>query len=303
VNGRVVAALASIGQPVKPGDILAKIDSPDYGQARADARKAVADLVLAERNLTRLRTLCEHGAAPKKDLEAAEDAQASALSEKERAIARLALYGGNEVAVDPMFSLKAPLGGLVVEKNLNPGQEVRPDQMLANAPQLFAPLFVISDPTRLWLLLDVTEKDIPTIRPGQAVNIYTTAYTNRAFAGTLEVMGDSLDPVKRTINVRGSVPNPDRLLKAEMYVTVDVLSDTPLGVTIPSKAVFHKDNKPYVFIEAAPGRYERRQVKTGPEDDGKTSILEGLQNGQRVVTEGNLLLQALLESGSGLSKS
>ena len=300
VGGRVIALSANVGQKVQTGDVLAKIASPDYGQVQADVRKATADLKLAERNLARLQTLSEHGAAPQKDLEAAEDAQASALSEKERAVSRLALYGGNADVVDQIYCLKTPLAGVVVEKNINFGQEIRPDAMLGNVPQTFLPFFVVSDPAHLWLLLDATELDMTKLKAGQTVNLRTRAYPDKVFEGQIEVIGDALDPATRTVKVRGTVPNVEQLLKAEMYVTAEVLSDAAAGVDIPAKAVFLKENKPYVFVERSVGQYERREVRLGAESNGKIGVLEGLQDGQRVVTEGCLLLQNLMESGRKL---
>src|SRR5581483_3298865 len=123
---------------------------------------------------------------------------------------------------------------------------------------------------------------------------------NQAFEGTLENIGDSLDPATRTVKVRGVVNNPDKLLKAEMYVTVDVLADatkiTQSSVEIPSKAVFMKNNQSYLFIEKSPGEYQRQIVKLGIEQDGKVQVFDGVSPGQKVVTEGCLLLQALLDS-------
>jgi cobalt-zinc-cadmium efflux system membrane fusion protein len=99
VAGRVTAVDAVMGQKVEPGALLARISSPDFGQAQADVRKANADLILAERNLRRSRDLHSHGAAPQKDVEAAEDALAAAQADKERANARLALYAGSAEAL------------------------------------------------------------------------------------------------------------------------------------------------------------------------------------------------------------
>jgi cobalt-zinc-cadmium efflux system membrane fusion protein len=300
VAGRVNAILANLGQSVSTEAPLAKIDSPDFGQALADARKAASDLLLAERTLNRLRELYEHQAAAKKDVENAEATQASAASEKDRAMARLALYGGNEKSGDQLYELRSPLAGVVVDKNINPGQEVRADQMLANATQLFAPLFVVTDPTKLWVQLDVSELDIAAIKPGQALRIYSRAYPDKVFEGALENVGDSLDPATRTVKVRGVVNNADKLLKAEMYVTVDVVVNANdiagQHVEIPAKAVFMKDNQQYLFIEESPGQYERKLVKTGGDNEGKTLILDGIEAGQKVVTEGCLLLEALIES-------
>lgn len=300
VAGRVTTIQANLGQTVSTEAPLAKIDSPDFGQALADARKASSDLLLAERTLNRLRDLYEHQAAAKKDVENAEAAQAGAASEKDRALARLALYGGNEKSSDRMYELRSPLAGVVVDKNINPGQEVRADQMLANATQLFAPLFVVTDPAKLWVQVDLHESFLAEVRPGQKLRIYSGAYPDKVFDGVLDNIGDSLDPATRIVKVRGLVDNSSRLLKAEMYVAVDIAVNTDetvqAGVDIPEKAVFMKDNQYYLFIERAPGQYERQLVKLGVEQDGKIQVVEGVSAGQKVVTEGCLLLQALIES-------
>ncbi|MDB6020149.1 MAG: Efflux transporter, family, subunit, partial [Pedosphaera sp.] len=300
VAGRVSAIVATLGQPISAGDPLAKIDSPDFGQARADARKAASDLQLADRTLAREKELQAHGAAPVKDVESAEAVYASAISERDRALARLALYGGDDKGSDELYLLRSPLSGVLVERNVTPGQEVRADMMLANAPNLLAPLFVVSDPTKLWVQLDVSESDISSLQPGQQLRIYSRAYPDKVFEGTLENIGDSLDPTTRTVKVRGIVDNADKLLKAEMYVTVDVTADAiktaPSSVEISSKAVFMKDNQYYLFIETSPGEYQRQVVKLGTEQDGKVQVFHGVNAGQKVVTEGCLLLQALMDS-------
>jgi cobalt-zinc-cadmium efflux system membrane fusion protein len=300
VGGRVDTLAVNQGQVVAAGDVLARIVSPDFGQAQSDVRKSTADLQLAQRNLARLKTLLEHGATAQKEVEAAEDAYVSAQSERERAAARLALYGGGADVVDQVYSLKAPIAGVVVEKNLNPGQEVRPDQMLGNVPQVFSPQFVISDPTRLWLLLDATELDLPKLKPGQTLQLRSQAYPGRRFEGRIELIGDALDPATRAVKVRASVPNPEKLLKAEMYVTAEIYSDASATIEIPAKAVFHKESKAFVFVENSPGSYERKAVALGQENDGKIGVLEGLREAQRIVTEGCLLLQTVMESGGKL---
>ncbi len=294
VSGRVVEILVNPGQQVSPGDVLAKIKSPDFGQAQADARKAVADLNVAERALRRARELFEHGAAAQKDVEVAEADHTRALSEKERALATLALYGVDDSAdppggVDGVFSLKAPVGGEIVEKSVNPGQEVRSDQVGDK------PLFVISDPTRLWLLLDVTETDVASLTSNQEVIVRARALPGKTFHGQLEVIGEGLDAATRTIKARCRVENPGKLLRAEMYVNADV-SSTASGVDIPTKSVFSRDSEHYVFIETAPGQFQRRAVQLGLESDGRSVVVDGLAAGESVVTDGCLLLEAILEA-------
>jgi cobalt-zinc-cadmium efflux system membrane fusion protein len=111
-----------------------------------------------------------------------------------------------------------------------------------------------------------------------------------------------MDPATRTIKVRGVVNNSDKLLKAEMYVMVEVAQNPDqagqMGVEVSSKALFMKGDDSYLFIEESPGNFQRKLVKVGVEKDNKVPVLEGVNAGQRVVTEGALLLQALVEPAS-----
>jgi cobalt-zinc-cadmium efflux system membrane fusion protein len=299
VAGRVVRVLADLGDTISAGTALAEIDSPDFAQAVADARTSAGNLAAADKAQARAKELLDHGAAAQKDVEAAEAAYTAALAERNRAAARLANYGGDR-DTNSFYILRSPLAGVLVDKNINPGQELRADQMLANAPNLFAPLFVVSDPTKLWLQVDVAEGDLSSIRTGQNLHIYSTnAYPGRVFDGVIEKIGSTLDPSTRTIRVRAAVKNPDNLLKAEMYVLVDVAenmeSAATAGVEIPSQAIFTKGADSYLFVQNAPCQFERRLVKVGLEQDGKIPVLAGVRPGDKVVTEGCLLLQAVLE--------
>jgi len=291
VSGRVIEILANPSQPIVAGEVLAKIRSPDFGQAQADARKAAADFTLAGRALTRARDLLAHRAVAQKDVESAEADYGRAVSEKERAWATLSLYGGDGEATDVngIFLLKAPVAGVLVEKSVNPGQEVRSEQVGDK------PLFVISDPARLWLFLDVTEADVGSLTPGQDVLIRARGLPDATFHGHVEIIGEGLDPATRTIKARCIVDNPDKRLRAEMYVSADIAAPTAAGVDIPTKAVFLKDGRHFIFIETAPGQLERRAVTLGQESNGRSVVVEGLSAGQRVVTEGSLLLEAMLE--------
>ena len=298
-GGRVTKVLAAVGQTVSQGDPLAWIASSDYGQAQAEARKAASDFLLAERSLIRVRELFEHGAAAQKDLQSAEADFARATSEKERAAARLAFYGGNANTIGDVYQLQSSLKGVVVDKSINPGQEVRPDQMLANAPPLFSPLFVITDPSHLWVQMDAGEQDVPRLKPGQPIIVRSRAHPDEVFSGKIEVISDFFDPSTRTIKVRGTVDNSKRLLKGEMFVSVELPSSQHIGFDVPPKAVFLKGEKHYVFLEEGRGEYERREIKIGAEHEGKILVIEGIGPGQRVVTNGCLLLEQMLQADRG----
>jgi cobalt-zinc-cadmium efflux system membrane fusion protein len=178
----------------------------------------------------------------------------------------------------------------VVERNLNPGQEVRADSQ--------TPLFVISDPSRLWVLLDVTEKDLPDVARGATLVVRSPAYPDRSFPGTLEVMGAALDPATRTVRARGRLDSGGGLLKAEMYVSVDVLKSGPSHhLMVPARALLQDGERRFVFVEEAPGRYRRVEVGAGPEREGSVPIFSGIAEATRIVTEGSLLLEAAWAEG------
>jgi cobalt-zinc-cadmium efflux system membrane fusion protein len=293
--GIVRKLLVQINQPVAKDAPLAEIQSAEFGQAQADARKAASDFRRAERSVERLRDLFEHGAAPRKDLDSAEADYASAKAERDRAEGRLAIYGASAASVDRAFLLPSPLSGVVVEKNVTPGQEVRPDQMLANMPQITAPLFVITDPSRLWIQIDATEVDLPHLQPGREFTFMSRAFPTQSFTGRVAIVSEFIDPATRTIKVRATVNNPGGLLKAEMFVSLNLPGEDTLGASVPSKAVFLKGDKHYVFVEDLPGRFARHEVQIGPEQNGRIVVLAGVQPGQRVVTEGCVLLQQSLK--------
>ncbi len=295
VAGRVLRLPVEVNHPVAAGDTLALLDSPDYSQALADARTATGNDRAADQADHRTRELFAHGAAAEKDVEAAAAAAVAAHAECDRALAKLANYGGTLTATNSAYRLCSPLAGWLVEKNITIGQEIRPDLMLANAPQFTNPQFVVTDPKKLWLFLDLDEVAVTSLQAGQAVAIHTKAWPDQVFHGQLEMIGQELDPSTRTIKARCLVDNADQKLRAEMYVTADVTTGGPTGVTVPTQAVFLKDDQHYVFVQTAPAQFERRRVTLGLESNGQTAILGELSADTPVVTGGCLLLESILE--------
>jgi membrane fusion protein, heavy metal efflux system len=292
--GSVQAIRVKIGERVVPGQVLASIASPDFGQTQAEASRAAADFAVAQKNVERLRDLAANGVTAEKDLHAAEADFERARAELERVKARKKLYGGGDT-VDQLYPLRAPVTGVVVERNINPGQEVRPDQITSNAP----PLFVITDPSRLWVQLDATEHDLHFLRRGIAVTLRTPAYPDRAFAGIIEAISDYIDPNTRMIKVRASVANGERALKGEMFVTGEITDASGSGVLVPAQAVFLVGERHFVFVEDSKGRYTRTEVSRAGEVSGRVALRAGVSPGQRVVTAGSLLLQQMLDTEHG----
>ncbi len=296
--GRVMEIVVQPGATVKAGQPLAMLTSPDYGIAQADARKAAADSSVAAKALARQRELYQAGVVAQKDLEQAQGDSARAAADLQRTQAALRMYGASGGdAVNQRFALRSPIDGLVVDRNINPGMEVRPDQ------QPNAPLFLITDPSTLWAQLDAAEADLGLFKPGITVKLSSAAYPGETFTGTVVKIADYVDPASRSVKVRLSVPNADRRLKAEMYVTARLQAASFQGISVPSKAIFLADNKNYVFVRTSstPNVFERREIKLGVTMPGTTEVVQGLKAGDVVITEGNLYLQDILRDATAVN--
>ena len=286
-GGRVMSIAVRPGDPVKAGDTLAVLAAPELGAAQADARKAEQDHALAKNNLARIQELFDAGVAPAKDLQAAKADVARSAADLERTREKLKLYGKTD-AVDQSFRLKSPIAGIVVERNLNPGQEVRSDSQGDKG------LFVVSDPSRLWFVLDVAEKDIGLLKPGMAVKLATTSLGEDRVSGRIAYVAEQVDPQTRTVKVRGTVEAADPRLKAEMYVVAEVRLPVQSGFVVPPAAVFLRGEQHYVVVDEGRGRFSRRAVQVGPLDDDGQVVLNGVAESDKVVVDGSLLLEHIL---------
>jgi len=295
--GRVTEVLVQPGSNVKAGQSLATLTSTDFGIAQADARKAAADSAYAGKALARQRELYNAGIVAQKELEQTQADAARASADLQRTQAALRQYGAaaQGEGASNRFALRTPIDGLLVERNINVGMELRPDQPPA------APLFLVTDPSELWAQVDAAESDLALFKPGVTVQLVSSAYPGETFAGKVIKVADYVDPAARSIKVRLAVPNQDRRLKAEMFVTAKLQAASFQGISVPSKAVFLADNRSYVFVRTAQNHFERRLVKLGVSLPGITEVVEGLKDGDMVVIEGNLYLQDILRDATAVN--
>jgi cobalt-zinc-cadmium efflux system membrane fusion protein len=288
-GGRVTDIAVRPGDRVKAGQTLAVLAAPELGVAQAEARKAEQDYGLAQKNLARIQELAAAGVAPAKELQQAQAEVARTQAERSRTREKLKLYG-KAGAVDQTLQLRTPIQGVVVERNLNPGQEVRPDSQGDKA------LFVVSDPAHLWFLLDVAEKDVGLVKAGTEVRLQSTSLGDDEVRGKVSHVADLVDPQTRSVKVRGTVEGTDERLKAEMFIVGKIKIPAPGGFLVPARAVYLRGEQHYAFVDAGNGRYERRALKLGPLAGGYQVILEGLAANEKVVVEGSLLLERILAS-------
>jgi len=281
VAGRVTAVLADIGTPVSAGQPLARIDAPDLAQAHAEVQEAEANADLKRRAAERAQTLYAGDALAKRDLEAANAEAQSAGAELTRARLRLGNLGGGDGTALP---LRSPVSGYVLDRQLEPGQQLTAGQ---------SPLFTVTDPKRLWLLVDVPESAIGRARVGEDVAFEVNAFPGRRFTGRIARIGLAVDPGTRRIQVRADVANPDLALKPEMFAHARLVTDDgQTAIRVPNAALFEIGLRSYVFRVEGPGKFRRVPVTVAVRDDDVSWITSGLNPGDRIVGEGALLLNA-----------
>ena len=298
VDGRVVALKVDPGQRVKAGDVLAAMQSAQVGHARADYMAAQLRKAQAEREKLRQETLAEGGATSTRDLLAAQTAKELADLESRTAAERLRAVGGYAGDLDldsgipgsptSSIALTTPLGGVVLDVNARVGQPVSPADTL----------FVVGEIDRVWIVLDVYERDLSKVHIGDAVHASVLAYPQRTFDGRVDYVGGIVDPVRRAVSTRIVIDNPEMLLRPGMSVTTRILHDdnTDAGVSlwVPRSAITAIDGQPFVFIEKKPGQYLLRAVVRGEDVEGDSEIVRGLAVGEPVVTEGVFVLKSEL---------
>lgn len=293
VLGRAVTIKAQVGDTVKAGQVLMVIDSPDLGSAVADARKAEADLALKRQAYDRSRMLLEGGVIARKELESSQADMAESSAEAQRTSARLKNLGATRNN-DESYALRSPISGVVVDRQINPGSEVRTDAAL--------PLFTITDPDHLWASIDLPERDLSKIAQGQALAIEVSAYPGMVFNGKVQSIGVMVDPTSRRIPVRCSVEGKGKL-KPEMYARITPLSmegnsaSSRKVIRLPNTALITEGLYSYVFVETSPGHIKKRRVTLDIQERDFATVKQGLTAGERIVTSGAILLNSELAAG------
>ncbi|MFZ6813370.1 efflux RND transporter periplasmic adaptor subunit [Undibacterium sp. Rencai35W] len=284
VLGRVLSSKVEVGDVVTQNKSLAELDSPDLAAADADWAKAKADEFRKKLAFDRAKALFEHEVVARKDLESAEADYMQAKAETRRSSLRMRNLNaiGNE---NGRFALKAPIAGMIADKQINPGMEVRPD-----APN---PLFVITDLSRLWVLIDVPERYLATIQPGQKISLELDAYPDQFFEAKIDRVGLALDPNTRRIQVRAVLINKDKKLRPEMFARVSFLTDSDKkAIKIPNTSLISEGLYSFVFIEKKSGEFQKQRVNIVRKGKDDSFVDTGVNSGQRIVTEGALLLNS-----------
>jgi membrane fusion protein, heavy metal efflux system len=288
IAGRVTRIFVQPGDRVAAGQTLVLLDAPEFAGAAADVAKSRADLQFKQKAYARSSELFQAEVIARKDFESAESDLRQSEAEHNRARMRLRnLEPHAGEAPGNAYALRTPIAGIVAERTVNPGTEVRSD-----APN---PLFVITDPTHLWVIVDLPERYLGKLNVGQKVTIDVDAYPGGDFVGQVASIGEVLDPATRRVQVRCVVNNSNRQLKPEMYARVTPIHDERVKLPrIPNSALLTMGLYSYIFVEKEPGVFEKRQVSLGLQGRSESYVKQGLTGGERVVTVGALLLNSEL---------
>lgn len=261
------------GQAVRRGEALLEVYSPDLVLAQREylvARSAAADMAQAD-------------AMARDNAKAIAAAALSRLKNWDISADQLARLQRTGTATRTL-TLSAPIGGIVMEKAALQGLHFGAGDML----------YRIVDLSAVWLLADVFEQDLAQIRPGQSATITVQAYPGRVFEGRVAFVYPTVNAQTRTAKVRIEVPNPDLLLKTDMYATVEIAApaESATVLVVPDSAVLDTGTRQTVLVDRGEGRFEPRVIKPGARASGYVAVLEGLREGEKVVTGANFLIDA-----------
>jgi cobalt-zinc-cadmium efflux system membrane fusion protein len=282
-SGRVIDIHARIGDTVTKDQLLMRVQSADISQAFSDYRSAVADEVLSRAQLERSKLLYEKGAVAQKDLEVAQDTDDKAKITVENATEKIRVLGADINHPSSIVEIRAPASGVIIEQNVTASAGVK---TLDNSPNLFT----IADLSRVWVVCDVYENDLPFVHLNEYADLHLNAYPNLILKGRVDNIGPILDPNLRTAKVRLEVANSG-MLRLGMFVTATFHGlNKEIHATVPANAVLHLHDRDWVYLPAEGGKFRRAEVVGGKMLPGKLQeILSGLRPGQQVVANALVL--------------
>jgi membrane fusion protein, heavy metal efflux system len=287
-SGRVVEIRARLGDTVRKGQVLLRVQSQDIAGAFSDYQKAVSSELLARKQLERAQQLYDKGAISLNDFQVVEDAEAKARVDVATTEEHLRVLGVDKDKPGAVADIVAPVSGVITDQQVTNASGV---QSLSGANP-----FTISDLSRVWVLCDVFENDLASVHIGEAAEIRPNAYPEKVLKGRVSNIGPVLDPSVRSAKVRVELENPGGLLRVGMFVTAMFTGQKKQTVAaVPVTAILHLHDRDWVYVPAGEKTFRRVEVKAGVNLPGKMQeVLSGIKPGDAVVSNG-LVLQNTVE--------
>ena len=300
-QGKIVGLFAKLGDEVTKGLGLYTIDSPDLGQAESTLIAAAGVLELTTHTFARAKKLYETQGISQKDLEQAASDQQSAEGALKAARNAVRLFGKTEAEVDrivamrridPIMVIPSPITGRITARNAAPGLLVQPG--VAPAP------YSVADIATMWMNAQVIESDSPLFHVGQGVKVRVMAYPDKVFEGKVSTIGASVDPSTHRLLVRSEIRDPKHELRPGMFATFVIRTgDSVLATAVQADGVVREgDGTMTVWVTTDHQTFVKRSVKVGMQQDGYNQIMDGLQPGELMATEGALYLSNALVNAS-----
>jgi cobalt-zinc-cadmium efflux system membrane fusion protein len=277
--GRVVEIRARLGDTVKKGQVLLRVQSNDVSGAYQIYLKAVNDERLARLQLERTKILYEKGAIAKGALETAEDTEQDAKVDLDAAAEQLRLLGVDKDHPTGTVDIVAPISGVITDQQATNAAGVQGFGLGGLNP------FTISDLSYVWIICDVYENDLDAVHLGEYADIHLNAYPNRVLKGRIDNVLPILDPTIRTAKVRLEVPNPGLIMRVGMFATATFYGRQPEAhAAVPATAILHLHDRDWVYVPTADKKFRREEVTSGNMLPGNLQeVISGIQPGTRVI--------------------
>jgi membrane fusion protein, heavy metal efflux system len=286
-SGRVVEIRARLGDTVKKGQLLLRVQSADIAAAYSDYRKAVADETLANTQFERAKGLYDHGAISLNDFQVAQDTENKAKVDVETTAEHLRVLGAPLDHPSGIVDLVAPIAGVITDQQVTNAAGV---QGLSSTNP-----FTISDLSDLWIICDVYENDLSSVRLGDTADVRLNAYPDHVVTGTISNIGAVLDPNIRTAKVRIQVHNPGNM-RPGMFVTATFRGQKKEShAAVPATAILHLHDRDWVYLPAGGDKFKRLAIVAGESlPNNMQEVISGLKPGDQVVSNA-LVLQNTVE--------
>ncbi len=296
VPGRIVAVYANLGDRVKDGDRLLLLDSPAFGEAQLEYRKARTTLGVTEQALARAKALIDRGAIGAGEYQRREADYENARADLHEAEEKLHLLGMTEKEIKRLgaktlphaevaqVALRAPFAGEVIERNATVGEVIDPNKTL----------FTVADLSIVWVRADFPEQQAGRLKTGLTIELKVSAYPDIVFRGAITYVGAVIDPTTRTVTARAEVANPDGRLRPEMFAEVTLMTDEQSVLSVPRTAVQQVGSRTVAFLVRGPRRFESREVTVAPASGNYLQVIAGLTAEDEVVTQGSYALKSEL---------
>jgi membrane fusion protein, heavy metal efflux system len=300
--GKILQASFNLGDEVHQGDTLFTIDSPDLLQAESALLASAGVLELQTRTLARATQLLRAGGSAQKDVDQATSDQQTADGNFKAAKNAVRIFGKTDAEIDQILAQRkvdstllvpSPISGRIIARNAAPGLLTQP----GNAPAPYS----VADLSTMWMIANVIETDAPAYRVGQEVEVKVPAYPDMIFHGHVTTLGSMIDPNTHRQLVRSEIADPQHLLRSGMFASFVIRMGSPAqSQAVPAEGVVREgDGTMTVWVTADRRRFAKRTVKIGIQQQGGWSqILEGLQPGELVVTDGAVFLSNKLLLGA-----